>query len=202
MDCEHDGAIVVEPARDLVVLDAVDDASNLIEIHRHAVAIGDHDLAILRGLGHCSGSSECHALLGSVKRAHRGIGVGLGDDGADVFERNVARCRGHRIDLDTYRKFLRAVDQNLGDAGELRNLLRQRDLAVFVHDRERLGLGVETDIENGKVAWIDLPEARRNRHLNRQPSRRHRQCSLHIQRSAVDIAVEIELDRDGRDAQR
>ena len=41
LDREHDGALVVEPARDLVVLDAVEDAGDLVELHRHAVAVGD-----------------------------------------------------------------------------------------------------------------------------------------------------------------
>ena len=81
-----------------------------------------------------------HVLLGPVERADRRIGIGLGDDGADVVERNVARGGRDRIDLHTYRKFLRAIDQDLRDAGQLRNLLRQRDLAVFVDRRQRQGL--------------------------------------------------------------
>ena len=44
LDREHDRAVVVEPARDLVVLDAVDDVGDLVELDRRAVAIGDDDL--------------------------------------------------------------------------------------------------------------------------------------------------------------
>ncbi len=59
------------------------------------------------------------------QRADRHIGVGLGDHVADVVERDVARRRRHRIDLDAHGEFLRAVDQHLRDAGQLRDLLRR-----------------------------------------------------------------------------
>ncbi len=44
--------VVVEPARDLVVLDAVDDARDLVELDRRAVAPGDHHVAVVGGLVH------------------------------------------------------------------------------------------------------------------------------------------------------
>ena len=54
------------------------------------------------------------------------------------------------------------------------------------------------DEEDREIARIDLLEARRRRHLDRQPPLRHRERGLHVERSAVDIAVEIELDGDLR----
>ena len=66
---------------------------------------------------------------GPYERSDRRVGIGLGDDVADVVERNIARRRRHRIDLDPHGEFLRAIDQHLRDAGQLRNLLRERDLA-------------------------------------------------------------------------
>src|SRR5436305_1312133 len=48
LDGENNGAVVVEPARDLVVLDAVDDTPDLVEVDRGAVTIGDHDLSVFR----------------------------------------------------------------------------------------------------------------------------------------------------------
>src|SRR5260370_729263 len=46
LDRQHDRAFVVEQACDLVVLDTVDDARDLVELHWRAIAIRDHDLAV------------------------------------------------------------------------------------------------------------------------------------------------------------
>ncbi len=116
LDRQHDRTVVVEPARDLVVLDAVDDARDLVKVDRRAVAVGHHDLAIFLRLGHGAGGGERHALLRPVERPDRGVRIGLRDDGADVVERDVARRRGDRVDLHAHGEFLRTVDQHLGDA--------------------------------------------------------------------------------------
>ena len=62
----------------------------------------------------------------------RRVGIALGEDGANVFHGQAVRCRRDRIDLDAHGEFLRPVHQNLGDTRQLRNLLRQCDLAVVV----------------------------------------------------------------------
>ena len=120
-------------------------------------------------------SSVTSALL-PCQRADRRVGVGLGDDGADVVERNVARRGRDRIDLDAHGEFLRAVDQHLGDAGQLRNLLRQHGLAVVVDRRQRQRVGAQAHVEHREVARIDLAEERRRRHLDRQPPLRDRRA--------------------------
>ena len=47
LDRQHDRAVAVEEARDAVVLDAVDDVGDLVELDRRAVAVGDDDLAVV-----------------------------------------------------------------------------------------------------------------------------------------------------------
>ena len=54
----------------------------------------------------------------------------------------------------------------------------------------------------GKSPGLTFRKTRRRRHFDRQPARGDRQRGLHIERGAVDIAVEVELDGDGRDAER
>ena len=65
------GAPVVEPARDLVVLDAVDDAGDFLELDRRAVAVGHHDLAVFLGLGHRPGRGQREVLARPDQRSHR-----------------------------------------------------------------------------------------------------------------------------------
>ena len=47
LDRQHDGARIVVPGGDLVVLDAVDDARDLVELDRRAVAVGDDHVAVV-----------------------------------------------------------------------------------------------------------------------------------------------------------
>ena len=68
---QHDRALVVEPARDLVVLDAVDDASDLVELDRGAVAIGHNNVAVVGRVRKRTGSSEGYALFRSGQDADR-----------------------------------------------------------------------------------------------------------------------------------
>ena len=199
---EYDGARVIVPGGDLVVLDAVDHIRDLVELDRRSVSVGDHDVAIIGGMLDRAGSGNRHALFRSGQRPDRGARVCLGNHGAHVVERNVAGRRLHRIDLNAHREFLRAIDLNLGDARQLRQLRRHHRLRVVVDRRQRHGLGAQADIEHREVARIDLAERRRCCHFHRQQPRRRRQRGLYVECRAVDVAPEIELDGDLRYAER
>jgi hypothetical protein len=90
---KHDGAIVVQPGRDLVVLDAVIDLGDLIELHRRAVVPGHH-LAIVDRLVHLAGVLQRNVLLQPVQRADRRRGIGARHGVPDVFQRQPPRRRG------------------------------------------------------------------------------------------------------------
>jgi cyclophilin family peptidyl-prolyl cis-trans isomerase len=57
----------------------------------NAVAVGRDHLLVVFGLPHRTGRNDRRVALGPRHRADRRIGVGLGEDRADVFQRNVAR---------------------------------------------------------------------------------------------------------------
>ncbi len=120
----------------------------------------------------------------------------------NIFERDVARGSSDRIDLHPHGKFLRAIDQHLRDAGKLRNLLRKRDLRIFIDRVQGQCLRVQADVEDGEIARIDLAETRRGRHLDRQLSSSNRQCRLYVERCTINAAVKVELDGDRGNAQR
>ena len=146
------------------------------ELDRRAVAIGHDDVAVFGRVRIAPVASSVTFCAGADQRADRRVGIRLGEDAADVVERNVARGGRHRIDLDAHGEFLRAVDQHLGDARKLRNLLGQHDLGIFVDRRQRQRRRVQADEQHREVARIDLAEARRRRHLDRQPALRDRQA--------------------------
>ena len=121
---------------------------------------------------------------------------------ADVVERQAARRRRVRIDGDAHGEFLLAEHQHLRDAGDLRNLLGE-DLLGVVVDLATDGSVFETSAMNriGLSAGIDLLEAGRRRQLRRQLAQGRRNVRLHVERRAVDVAVEVELHDDAGDAE-
>ena len=58
LDRQHDGALAVQPGRDLVVFDAVVDLGDLVELDRRTVAPGHHDLAVVDRLVHLARRPE------------------------------------------------------------------------------------------------------------------------------------------------
>ena len=53
----------VEPGRGLVVLDAVDDVAELLQAHRRAVAVGDDQRPVLRGVHQLSAGLQREGAL-------------------------------------------------------------------------------------------------------------------------------------------
>ena len=135
---QHYRALVVEPGGNLVVGDAVAHIGNLAEPDRRAVAEGHDQWAELFRIGQLPGGFQRHILAQALQRADGGIGIGGGHGIANVVQRHAARCRLVRIDANANRVFLLAENQHLGDAGQLRNLLRKHLLAIIIDGRKRL----------------------------------------------------------------
>ena len=131
LHAEHDGAIVVEPGRLPVVLDVLDDVRDFGERTgaplRYATMTFWYSAAFIAAVADsvtfCCGPYSVPTgeleLVAAMTAAH-------------FVERDVACRRGHRIDLHANREFLRAVDLDLRDARQLRNLLRHPRLGEFV----------------------------------------------------------------------
>ena len=105
LDRENDGAGVVVPGGDPVVFDAVDDAGDLVELDRRAIAVSDDDVAVFGGVGDRAGREQGDVLALAGDRSDRSAGIGLARRRSRIsFERDVARRRRDRIDLDAHRK--------------------------------------------------------------------------------------------------
>jgi hypothetical protein len=95
-------------SRHLVGLHAVDDAADLAQAHRVAVAVGDDDR--LEGLGVVElpgGLHREHAVL-AVERAGGQVDVGAGDRLLHLVHAHAARGERARIDLHAHRVLLLA----------------------------------------------------------------------------------------------
>ena len=73
-----------------------------------------------------------------------------------------------RVHLDADRRRTVAEDRDLGNAGHLRDLLREEEIGVIVDEGQRHRLERTENMMMGEVGRVDLLVARRRRHLARQ----------------------------------
>ena len=122
-DDQHGRLAVGEP--DVAhVLDRVQYLGHVRQAHRRAVAIRDHHVAVLRGLGGLVVGVDLVALPADVDRALGGIGIGRRQRGAHVLETDAVLEQRARVQLDAHRRQRAAADLYLADAAHLRELLR------------------------------------------------------------------------------
>ena len=134
---EEDATLAVGPGRLFGVLGPGDRVPDVADPQRAAVAIGDDDVVpVLRGRQLVVGVDGVAARR-TVDVALRTVDGRDRDLGADVFERQALRHQLGRIDLDAHRGLLLAADGDLGDAGNLADLLRQLGIDGVADGGER-----------------------------------------------------------------
>ena len=195
-------ALVHEPARGLVVLDAIADVGDVGEADRGTVPVTDDDLFETVGAPELAGGDEGGGLVFAVQRPGGEVGVVGVERGADLVDADATGGEGAGIKADPHGVFLGAEHLDLGDAIDGRDALGEHRLGPFVDFGERLGGGTERKEENGVVGGVALPERGRVGHVARQPALHGSDGGLHVLRGAVDIAVEVELKRDRGAPQR
>ena len=105
-----------------------------------------------------------------------------------------------RIDLDAHRRQRAAADEHLADAVDLRDLLLQDGRRDVVHLRAADGVRRQREDHDRRVGRVDLSIARVARQIRRQLASGRVDRRLHVARGAVDVAIEVELQRDLRRA--
>ena len=104
-----------------------------LEADRAAVAVGDHDRAVLRRpcISWPLGLHDEIALR-PVQRAGRPVDVRAGDRLRDFVDADLPRGELRRIDVDADGELLRAEHVDLRDAADHRQALRQDRLGILV----------------------------------------------------------------------
>ncbi len=206
LDAERDGALLavlgVEPRGGALVLDAVDDVAQLAQPHRRAVAVGDDHVLVLVGGHQLTGGLQREGLVRSDDRAGRHVDVPVAQRRFDFVDADLPRRERVRIELRVHGVFLAAEHLHLRDAADHRDALGDARLGVLVErPRRNRGRG-DDEIENRLIGRVHLREGRRRRHALRQQARRLRDRALHVDGGAVEAAVQVELERDLRRAER
>ena len=202
LDGQDHRALVAVPRGDLVGLDAVDDAAQLLQPHRRAVAIRDDDGPVGLGVVELPGGLQGHRLVGAVQRAGGQVDVGGGHRLLDLVDADAAGGERARIDLHAHGVLLRAEHLDLGHAVDRRDPLGEQRLGVVVHLVERQRGRAQRQVQHGLIRRVDLLVGRRRRHAGRQQGRGPREGRLHVLGGSIDAPIERELDRDGRESQR
>ena len=127
------------------------------------------------------------------------------DGGVDQHVAHVLHGHAHggepgRIDLHPDGGLLLSADENLGNARDLRDLLRQDGLGVVVHLGERQGLGIDGEDQDRRIGRIGLPVRGRTGQCFRQASGGGVDGGLDVSGRGIDVPVKIELHDDLRNA--
>ena len=167
-----------------------------------AIAISNDDVVERRGVDdlivRCNGEAFVffvdRTLCGNRRRRYQGA--------ADVFQGHAGRSELRGIDLDADRRLLFAAELALRDAADLGNLLREEIIHIIVDDIERQRLGARRQDHYRRIGGIHLLIAGRRRHLLRQRPAGGRNRGLNVLRRGVDVAIEIELNRNRGSVER
>ena len=194
--------MAVVPGADLVVLEPVDHVGDVLEQHRRVVAIGDDDVAIGVGGGDLLVGGDGVGLMRAVERAGRAGDIGGDDHRAQVFERDAVVGEPRQVGLDAHRRLEPALHGDLADAAHLGEPLRQHRVGEVGELAQRDRRRGQRQRDDRRVGRVHLRIDRRVGEVLRQRRARAVDRGLHVLRRRVDVAVEIELQRDLADPER
>ena len=198
---EHDRRLVVIVGSGKAIRRGRYCTADIADPDWRAIPVGKDDFFELIGIDNLIVGIDRKASLGGSQRTLRSVGRGCRQCAANIFERQSARSDFGGIDLDPNSRSLFAADGDLSDAGHLRDLLCQIVVRILVDGDKRHCGRVRRKNKDRRVGGIELSVGRRRRHGLRQRLARRGDRGLHVLRRQIDIAVQIELNRNRRCAE-
>ena len=198
----RDAGLAVDQTGVAQVLDRIEDLGDVAEPDRRAVAIGDHQIAILGRVRRLVVGVDLIVVVVVLDRALWAVGVGRGERRADVLEADAIVEDRAGVDLDAHRRQGRAGDVDLADARKLRQPLLQDVGGEIVELACGVGRRRHGDDHDRRVGRIDFMIGRILAQAGRQVDARGDNGRLDVARGAIDVAVEAELERDAGRAER
>ncbi len=190
------GGLARVPAADAAVLQPVDDVGDVAQQHGGVVAIGDDDGLV--------GGRRVDLVVGrdrvglgrAVDRALGGRDVGGHDGGAQVLEADAVGGEARQVGLDADGGADVALDRHVADARHLRDLRRQHRVGDVGELAQRRRARGQRQRQHRRVGRVHLGIGGRVGKVARQRRGRGVDAGLHVLRGRVDVAVEVELQRD------
>ena len=200
LDGQDDGAaavlVLVVPGGGLIVFDAVDYLAEFLQAHGRALAVGHHHRPVLRRGHQLPAGLQGEGPLRPDNGAGGEVDVPGLEGGLDFVDADLPRRQRVRIHLRVNGVFLRAQHLHLGHAGNHGNALGDARFGVFVQRPERQRGRGEGEIEDGLIGGVDLGEGGRRGHALGQHARSLGDGRLHVHGGAVELAAQVEFQRD------
>src|SRR5262249_29572067 len=196
------GGLAVRETLVAQILHGVLDGGHVGEPHRRAVPPGHEEGLVLACLARLVVGVDLPLPVAFLYGALWPVGIRRRDRGAHVVEADrelVERCR---VQLYAHGRQGAAAHRHLAYALELGELLREYGRGGVVHPSAVKGVGGERQYHDRRVGGIDLAVDRVVGKPRRQLAARGVDGGLHVARGAVDVAGEIELQRDPGRAER
>ena len=200
LDIDDDRRDVVHPGGLSGVFNAVDDAGDVLQEDRRAVAIGDDDVVVIAARGELIVGVDLVGLPGAVQRSLRGVDARLHERGAKRFERDAVRRERDRIGLNAHGRLLTAADADQTDTAQLRQLRRETRVDEILDLRQRHRRGRDRERQNRRVGGIGLAVDRRRRQVGWEITLGRVDRGLHLLLRDVDVEAQRELENDHRRA--
>ena len=145
---QHDARLVVVVGGNVAIDRFRNGLADIAHADGRTIAISQDDVIELRRVGDLIVGGDGEAEFVGVDGAFGGIGGRAHQRAADLLERNPGRRELGGVDLDADRRLLVAEDHDLGDTGDLRDLLCQEKIGIIVDLGQRHGIGARREQED------------------------------------------------------
>ena len=201
-DVQVDPRLAVEVGRVARILDRIENIGDIREPDGGAAAIRDDEPPVLRSFEHLVVRGDAPRPVRIAEVAGRHVRICLAESEAHVLEADPVLVERTGIDFDPDARQRSAADIDLADAVYLRDLLLQESRGDIEHLPAIEHVRCQRQNHDRKVRRIHLPVVRAIGEILRQIARRRVHGGLDVPRGRIDIPIEIELQRDGSDAQK
>ena len=171
---------------------------DVLQPHRVAVAVGHDQRPVVRRMVGLVVGVDLPAMVADIDVALGAVGIGARQRRTDILQTDAGRRQFQRIEFHADGGLCGAADDDLPDAGDLRQLLFHHAACRVVHLAARQRRGGQREDQNRRVCRVDLAVGRLRQQVRGQIRLSRVDRGLHVLRRAVDVAVESELQRDAR----
>ena len=175
---------------------------DVTEQHRCTIAVGDRHRAIGCGARKLVVGRNRVGLMNAVERALGARDIGAAHREPHVLEADAVAREAREIGLYAHRRPDAALHRDVADAGHLGQALRHHRVSQITERAKRDRVGGQRQRYNRGVGGVHLRVGRRIGKIARQRRARGVDRRLHILCSAVDVTIELELQRDLADPER
>ena len=202
LDVEQHGRIAADPARQADVFDVVHRFADVRHANGRTVPVGDDDVAIIGAGKNLVIDVDGIGLARAVEAAFGRVDAALNQCRANVLQAQTQRRECGGIQAHAHGRFLISLDGHEANPADFAEFLREHGVREVVDIFQRQRVRREREREDGSVGGVDFVVGRRVGHALRQHATRGVDGGLHVLRCGVNIAVECELQRDGRVGER